>query len=97
MRGSISRGAGEPLELHVDDEQFRKMSVINPNIVTVAQDAAKAAEGEQTMGFFTAIKLYRKAACWSVLLSTAIVMEGFDIVLIDELHDFPLYKIYNQC
>jgi SP family general alpha glucoside:H+ symporter-like MFS transporter len=82
---SISRSHGETLEVHVDDEQFRKMSIVNPNIVTVAEDAARAAEAEQTQTFWQSLKLYKKAAGWSVLLSCAIIMEGFDIVLIANL------------
>lgn len=89
---SFSRNHGETLEVHVDDEQFRKMSVVNPNIVTVAEDAAKAAEAEQTQSFWQGIKLYKKAAGWSVLLSCAIIMEGFDIVLIANLLAVPAFK-----
>src|ERR1700749_4848500 len=80
------------LEVHVDDEQFRKMSVINPNIVAIAEDAAKAAEAEQSQGLMAGLKLYRKAAAWSILLSTAIIMEGFDIVLISNLIAVPAFK-----
>lgn len=35
-------------EIHMDDEQYRKMSVVNPNMNEISQDAAKAAEAEQT-------------------------------------------------
>jgi SP family general alpha glucoside:H+ symporter-like MFS transporter len=83
---------GETLEVHVDDEQFRKMSIINPNIISIAEDAAKAAEAEQSQSFWQGIKLYRKAAGWSVLLSCAIIMEGFDIVLIANLLAVPAFK-----
>jgi hypothetical protein len=38
----------EVLEVHMDDEQYRKMSVVNPNINAIIEDAAKAAEAEQT-------------------------------------------------
>lgn len=38
-------------------------------------------EAEQSMRLSDAIKTYPKAVAWSLLLSSAIVMEGFDIVL----------------
>jgi SP family general alpha glucoside:H+ symporter-like MFS transporter len=89
---SFSRSHGETLEVHVDDEQFRKMSVVNPGIAAIAEDAAKAAEAEQTQGLWKGLKLYKKAAGWSILLSCAIIMEGFDIVLIANLLAVPAFK-----
>lgn len=89
---SISRSHGETLEVHVDDEQYRKMSVVNPGIATIAEDAAKAAEAEQTQSLWQGLKLYKKAAGWSILLSCAIIMEGFDIVLIANLLAVPAFK-----
>jgi len=62
-----------PNEIHMNEEQMRRMSVNNPNITAISQDAAKAAESEQTQTLWEGLKLYRKAAGWSVLLSTAII------------------------
>lgn len=76
----------------MDSEQVRRMSVNNPNIVAVAEEAGKAAELEQNQGLWAALKLYRKASGWSILLSTAIIMEGFDIVLIVNLFAVPAFK-----
>ncbi|KAF2798069.1 putative maltose permease [Melanomma pulvis-pyrius CBS 109.77] len=36
-----------------------------------------------------AVRLYPKAIAWSILFSTAIAMEGFDLVLISSLFAFP--------
>lgn len=89
---SISHAHCVTGEVHVDDEQFRKMSVINPDIAHVAEEAAKAAQAEQSQGFWQSLKLYKKAAGWSILLSCAIIMEGFDIVLIANLLAVPAFK-----
>ncbi|XP_014556941.1 hypothetical protein COCVIDRAFT_37456 [Bipolaris victoriae FI3] len=42
-------------------------------------DAAKATEAEHNMTLWQGLKLYPKAIGWSILLSAAIIMEGFDI------------------
>ncbi len=63
------------VEIQVEQEQFRRMSVNNPNIVHIAEEAAKGAELEQTQGLWAALKLYRKASGWSILLSTAIISQ----------------------
>lgn len=49
----------------------------------VIDHARAAADKEQKMTLMQGIKLYPKAVGWSVLISTCIVMEGFDIVLVN--------------
>lgn len=59
--------------------------------------AKKAAEEEHAYTFFEAIRKYPKAAMWSVLLSTCIVMEGYDIVLMSSFFAQPAFsKNYGE-
>lgn len=44
--------------------------------------AKRAAEQEHNLGFLEAIHRYPQAVMWSVLVSASIIMEGYDIVLI---------------
>lgn len=53
------------------------------------QEAKLATEQEQAMSLWQGIKLYPKAIGWSVLLSTAIIMEGYGM--------FNLTHISNVC
>ncbi|KAF2790919.1 maltose permease MAL61 [Melanomma pulvis-pyrius CBS 109.77] len=76
----------------VDAEQVRKMSVANPDIAHLSEDAARATKSEQDMTLMEGLRLYPKAVGWSVLLSAAIIMEGFDIVLIANLLAVPAFK-----
>jgi SP family general alpha glucoside:H+ symporter-like MFS transporter len=55
-------------------------------------DAHRARRLEQTMTLREGIRLYPKAIAWSVLLSSAIIMEGFDIVLIANLMAVPAFQ-----
>lgn len=50
-----------------------------------AAEAARATSTEQSMTLMQGLKTYPHAVGWSVLISTAIVMEGFDKVLINSL------------
>lgn len=54
--------------------------------------AARATEAEHRMGFRRSLRVYRKAVFWSVAMSTAIVMEGFDINLLNSLYGFPSFQ-----
>lgn len=47
------------------------------------QGAKAATDNEQNMTLMQGIRLYPKAIAWSVLISTCIVMEGYDICLIN--------------
>lgn len=49
----------------------------------IIQDAKTATDKEQKMTLLQGIKLYPKAIAWSMLISTCIVMEGYDVCLIN--------------
>lgn len=49
----------------------------------IIDDAKRATEKEHKMSLWQGIKLYPKAIGWSILISTCIVMEGYDVCLIN--------------
>ncbi|KAI7551390.1 hypothetical protein D0864_03036 [Hortaea werneckii] len=58
----------------------------------ITGDAAKATASETSMTLLQGLKTYPKAVGWSILLSTYIIMEGFDIVLINSLYALPAFQ-----
>ncbi|KAF2242559.1 maltose permease MAL61 [Trematosphaeria pertusa] len=76
----------------VDVEHVRRMSIANPDLAHLTEDASKATKAEHNMTLLEGLRLYPKAVGWSVLLSAAIIMEGFDIVLIANLLAVPAFK-----
>ncbi|KAL5117099.1 hypothetical protein ACEQ8H_005058 [Pleosporales sp. CAS-2024a] len=58
----------------------------------VISDARHATEKEHSMTLLQGIKLYPKAIGWSVLISTCIVMEGYDVCLLNNFFGFPQFK-----
>lgn len=44
------------------------------------------------MSLWQGIKLYPKAVGWSVLISTLIVMEGYDVCLLSNFYGFPQFN-----
>ncbi|KAF3940664.1 hypothetical protein ABW19_dt0207061 [Dactylella cylindrospora] len=67
----------------------RRVSEINADILS---EAAFATDQEVKMTLREGIRLYPHAIGWSILLSTAIIMEGFDIVLISNFFGFPQFN-----
>ncbi|KAK0388330.1 hypothetical protein NLU13_4575 [Sarocladium strictum] len=55
-------------------------------------EAANAIEAEHNLGLFKSLRLYRKACLWSIFLSTCIIMEGFDVVLLNNLYAYPAFQ-----
>ena len=54
----------------------------------IVDEFANAQDGtnqEQELGFFAALRLYQKGVFWSFVMSTAIIMEGYDTKLIGTL------------
>lgn len=54
--------------------------------------ARAATENERNMTLLQGIKLYPKAVGWSLLISTCIVMEGYDISLVSNFFAFPQFN-----
>ncbi|KAK9252326.1 general substrate transporter [Lipomyces tetrasporus] len=61
---------------------------LSGDLVAEAKDATSF-EHQMTPG--QALKLYPKAVGWSILLSLAIIMEGYDIVLLNSFYAFPAF------
>ena len=74
-----------------NDGALRRMSVI-PGIAEISDGAMAGTEAEKRMGIIEGFRLYPKAVAWSMLLSTAIVMEGYDVVLLASFYAFPQFN-----
>lgn len=67
--------------LRVDEAYLRRMSINNPDIAALTQEAQNATLSEKNMSVKQAFKLYKKAVLFSICFSSAIVMEGYDVSL----------------
>lgn len=70
--------------------------VDNDNVVTeimnATQDAQAADESERTMPLMKALKTYPKAAAWSILVSTTLIMEGYDTAILGAFYALPIFQ-----
>ena len=58
----------------------------------VIRNAKLATEKEHKMTLWQGLKLYPKAIGWSILISTCIAMEGYDISLVNNFYAFPQFN-----
>ncbi|KAK9369283.1 general substrate transporter [Lipomyces kononenkoae] len=55
-------------------------------------EAIQATASEHSLSFWQAIKTYKKAAFWAVLISTTVVMEGYDTALLGSFMGYPAFR-----
>lgn len=55
-------------------------------------NAKNATDKEHKMTLWQGLKLYPKAVAWSVLISTCIAMEGYDVCLLSNFYAFPQFN-----
>lgn len=55
-------------------------------------DINQAAQDETSMGLLTALRNYPRAAAWSILLSTSIVMVAYDTILLNSFYAYPSFQ-----
>ncbi|KAK3325045.1 maltose permease MAL61 [Apodospora peruviana] len=91
--GSAGGGDGEiaPNTTSQVDQDQDQMAHLKAH-ERVTHDAKLATDKEQNMTLLQGVKLYPKAIAWSVLISTCIVMEGYDVCLINNFYAFPQFN-----
>lgn len=63
-----------------------------PAATQLVQDAKAATDNEHKMTLLQGIRLYPKAIFWSVVISTCICMEGYDLCLLGNFYAFPQFN-----
>lgn len=78
--------------LHASDSVIRRASITNPDFGGLSADSKEATNHEVNMKFWTAVRLYKKGIFWSLLMSTAIIMEGYDTILLANFYGLPAFS-----
>ncbi|GFF28405.1 maltose permease MAL61 [Aspergillus udagawae] len=80
---------------HVEEETGSRRSEPQPashSDLVASSEAQAALDKEHSMTPWQALKIYPKAVGWSILLSCAIIMEGYDVVLIGSFFAYPQFN-----
>jgi SP family general alpha glucoside:H+ symporter-like MFS transporter len=79
-----------PLNLKMAEKDLQQPMATQ--LVAPNEEAQHAADDEKSMTLVQAIKLYPKAVGWSVVLSSALIMEGYDLALLGSLYGSPQFN-----
>ena len=78
----------KPSAQHVEDD----IKATPFDMDEVTRDARIATEKEHKMSLWKGLKLYPKAVGWSILISAAIIMEGYDVILMGSFYGYPAFN-----
>ena len=90
IQHSVEAKTGEIV--HSESVAGSQHSQKGPGFALVMDGAQAATAKEHSMSLWDGVKLYPKAIGWSILLSTAIIMEGYDVVLMGSFYAFPAFN-----
>lgn len=65
--------------LRVNDDAMRRLSQIHDNVGKEISDAKAASSAEKSLSVRDSVRLYKKAICFSLIMSLAVIMEGYGI------------------
>lgn len=74
------------------DSQEPRTEAVQAKQIERLADAQDANDREHELTFFQALRLYPKGVFWSIVLSTTVVMEGYDTKLIGTLFAQPAFQ-----
>ncbi|KAK3627318.1 hypothetical protein LTR22_022798 [Elasticomyces elasticus] len=86
-RGDMNGSIDGPLHFPADEE-LRKTDTMKDTII----NAKNATDKEHNMTLMQGVRLYPKAVAWSIIISTCIAMEGYDVCLINNFYAFPQFN-----
>ncbi|RKU43725.1 hypothetical protein DL546_004609 [Coniochaeta pulveracea] len=56
------------------------------------EEALLGQQNEHNLSLWQALKTYKRAALWSILISTTVVMEGYDVTLLSSFIGYPAFR-----
>ncbi|KAK6541812.1 hypothetical protein TWF694_007593 [Orbilia ellipsospora] len=65
---------------------------VDLNNKALNEGAKQATYAEHNLTFMQAIKTYKRAAIWSILISTTVIMEGYDVTLLGSFFGYPAFQ-----
>ncbi|KAF3040148.1 hypothetical protein E8E12_009179 [Didymella heteroderae] len=78
--------------VRVNDDAMRRLSVVRTNIGQQQEDARLATNAEKTMTVRQAIRLYKWAIVYSMAMSLAVVMEGYDLAAMGSFLGYDQFR-----
>lgn len=73
---------GEKQQVVPSERALTGFDLNDPTIVELIHHAQQSDEADRLLTVRQALKKYKKAVFWAMLLSTSLIMEGYDLVIV---------------
>ncbi|RHZ50361.1 hypothetical protein CDV55_100157 [Aspergillus turcosus] len=90
--GDSSNGLVASTAHSSDSDLFYGLSAVIPGLRRLDSGARAATKAERGITFLDGCRLYPKAMAWSVVVSSTLIMEGFDTLLILSFFTLPAFR-----
>ncbi|KAM6507859.1 hypothetical protein FSOLCH5_013060 [Fusarium solani] len=86
------QGGAPELQIETTDNGLDHLKDVDLHDKTLNTEAHQATAQEHSFGVFQALKTYKRAAFWSILISTTVIMEGYDVTLLSSFYGYPSFR-----
>lgn len=68
------------------ERELKEINLSDPEVQSLIRQAEESDAADRNLKIMDAVKKYKKAVFWAMLLSTALIMEGYDVVIITSFY-----------
>ncbi|EEU45643.1 uncharacterized protein NECHADRAFT_80744 [Fusarium vanettenii 77-13-4] len=86
------QGGAPDLQIETTDNGLDHLKDVDLHDKTLNTEAHQATAQEHSFSVFQALKTYKRAAFWSILISTTVIMEGYDVTLLSSFYAYPSFR-----
>ncbi|KAI8725512.1 hypothetical protein NCS52_00122500 [Fusarium sp. LHS14.1] len=86
------QGGAPDLQIETTDNGLDHLKDVDLHDKALNTEAHQATAQEHSFGVFQALKTYKRAAFWSILISTTVIMEGYDVTLLSSFYGYPSFR-----
>ncbi|KAJ4185674.1 hypothetical protein NW767_003070 [Fusarium falciforme] len=86
------QGGAPGLQIETTDNGLDHLKDVDLHDKALNTEAHQATAQEHSFGVFQALKTYKRAAFWSILISTTVIMEGYDVTLLSSFYAYPSFR-----
>lgn len=76
------------------ENELQGFDLDNPEIIELIAHAKESDAADRQLTIKQALKKYKKAAFWAMFLSTSLIMEGYDLVIVSSLPQAILILVF---
>jgi SP family general alpha glucoside:H+ symporter-like MFS transporter len=77
------------------DRELQNIELNNPDVLELTRQAEASDAADRLLTVRQALAKYKKAVFWAMFLSTSLIMEGYDLVIVSILLPAARYLLTN--